>query len=207
MTPADLATARREAMGIFRAIIDHEPKEVCKDEFAYDRMVENYRDAARKGWEILAATPEPATIASIDLTAIPVHFVTLLPRGRIFMHPDTQTSGVRDPWPPTFTHWTGAATKPDATPEPAPALPEEVAHGEKLPAVVDRFGECLMCGRTYRAGLPAKVAAAARAYTKAVWDHEHCECPNGECIHMVAKRVAAYEVANAAVAAKDGTDV
>ena len=94
-----------------------------------------------------------------------------------------------------------------ASPEPAPAMPEEVAHGEKLPAVVDRFGECLMCGRTYRAGLPAKVAAAARAYTKAVWDHEHCECPNGECIHMVAKRVAAYEVANAAVAAKDGTDV
>ena len=93
------------------------------------------------------------------------------------------------------------------SPEPAPGLPDEVAHGEKLPAVVDRFGECLMCGRTYRAGLPAKVAAAARAYTKAVWDHEHCECPNGECIHMVAKRVAAYEVANAAVAAKDGTDV
>lgn len=80
------------------------------------------------------------------------------------------------------------------------------AMDEKLPAVVDRFGECLMCGRTYRAGLPARVAVAARAYTKAVWDHEHCECHNEECIHMVAKRVAAYEVANAAVTAKDGTD-
>lgn len=73
---------------------------------------------------------------------------------------------------------------------------------EKLPAVVDRFGECLMCGHVYGAVVPEPVAEAARRYTKAVWAHEHCECIHQECGHMVAKRVAAYEVANAVVAVK-----
>lgn len=51
------AAARRDAEEVFRAILDYEPHEVCKDEFAYDRMVENYRDAARKGLALLAAEP------------------------------------------------------------------------------------------------------------------------------------------------------
>ena len=32
-----------------QAILDYEPVEVCKDDFAYDRMVEAYREAARQG--------------------------------------------------------------------------------------------------------------------------------------------------------------
>lgn len=35
------------ALRALKAIRDYEPKEVVKDEFAYDRMVENCRDAAR----------------------------------------------------------------------------------------------------------------------------------------------------------------
>lgn len=38
--------------------------------------------------------------AAANLTGLPVHFVSLLPRGHIFMHPDTPKSGARDPWPP-----------------------------------------------------------------------------------------------------------
>ena len=33
------------------AIRDYKPMEVAKDEFAYDRMVESYRQAARAGLE------------------------------------------------------------------------------------------------------------------------------------------------------------
>lgn len=36
----------REAL---KAILDYEPREIVKDEFAFDRMVQNYRDAARAG--------------------------------------------------------------------------------------------------------------------------------------------------------------
>ena len=54
---ANPAAAREQAEKVFRAILDYEPNEVCKDEFAYDRMVENYRDAARKGIALLAAEP------------------------------------------------------------------------------------------------------------------------------------------------------
>lgn len=38
-----------KAVEVLEAIRDYEPNEVAKDEFAYDRMVENYRDAARAG--------------------------------------------------------------------------------------------------------------------------------------------------------------
>jgi oligoribonuclease len=37
------------AQECLQAILDYEPVEVVKDEFAYDRMVEAYRDAARAG--------------------------------------------------------------------------------------------------------------------------------------------------------------
>ena len=40
------------------------------------------------------------TASAVDLAALPIHFIAHLPRGRVFMHPDTPTSGVRDPWPP-----------------------------------------------------------------------------------------------------------
>jgi len=44
----DAAEARlAEATRRMEAILDYEPKEVAKDEFAYDRMVESYRDVAR----------------------------------------------------------------------------------------------------------------------------------------------------------------
>lgn len=59
---ADPAAARRDAEEVFRAILDYEPHEVCKDEFAYDRMVENYRDAARKGLALLSAEPSAPVI-------------------------------------------------------------------------------------------------------------------------------------------------
>ena len=88
---------------------------------------------------------------------------------------------------------------------PPPAGNQQTEAGatdEKLPAVVDRFGECLMCGHVYGAVVPEPVAEAARRYTKAVWAHEHCGCVHQECAHMLAKRVAAYEVANAVVAVK-----
>ena len=35
-----------------RAILDYRPSEICYDEFAYNRMVESYRDAARSGLKI-----------------------------------------------------------------------------------------------------------------------------------------------------------
>jgi hypothetical protein len=34
---------------VFWAIRDYVPEEVCKDEFAYDRLVETYREAAEAG--------------------------------------------------------------------------------------------------------------------------------------------------------------
>ena len=73
---------------------------------------------------------------------------------------------------------------------------------EKLPAVVDRFGECLMCGHVNGVVITKAAAEAARRYTRAVWAHEHCGCVHHECAHLIAKRVAAYEVANAVVAVK-----
>ena len=66
MTAPDPAAARREAEKVFRAILDYEPNEVCKDEFAYDRMVENYRDAARKGIALLAADPSAPAAPAPD---------------------------------------------------------------------------------------------------------------------------------------------
>lgn len=41
------------------AIRDYEPSEIVKDDFAYDRMVDAYRNAAKSGLATLAAT-EPA---------------------------------------------------------------------------------------------------------------------------------------------------
>ena len=41
--------AAPEMLKALIAIRDFEPNEVCKDEFAYDRMVESYRNAARTG--------------------------------------------------------------------------------------------------------------------------------------------------------------
>ena len=35
-----------------QAILDYDPDEICKDEFAYDRAVEAYRKAARKGLRV-----------------------------------------------------------------------------------------------------------------------------------------------------------
>lgn len=37
----------RVAEAALRGILEYEPVEVCKDDFAYDRMVESYRDFAR----------------------------------------------------------------------------------------------------------------------------------------------------------------
>ena len=59
-------------------------------------------DAALR--RLLAALPaggeaKGKTLSEIDLGALPVHFVGGLPRGRIFMHPDTPKTGVRDPGP------------------------------------------------------------------------------------------------------------
>ena len=39
--------AAPEMLKALKAIRDYEPCEVCKDDFAYDRMVEAYRTAAR----------------------------------------------------------------------------------------------------------------------------------------------------------------
>lgn len=49
---------------------------------------------------LLDATAKPQPLGPVDLAALPVHFVSVLPRGHIFMHPDTPKSGVCDPWPP-----------------------------------------------------------------------------------------------------------
>jgi len=48
---------------------------------------------------LLAGQPE-AGAKPLDLASLPVHFIAHLPRGRIFMHPDTPKVAVRDPWPP-----------------------------------------------------------------------------------------------------------
>jgi hypothetical protein len=45
---AALDADRGEAEARLKAILDYEPSEVCKDEFAYDRMVEAYREVARR---------------------------------------------------------------------------------------------------------------------------------------------------------------
>ena len=57
------------------------------------------------------APPSDAATEAVNLAALPVHFVSVLPRGHIFMHPDTPKSGVRDPW---FL----------STPAPAPSAKE-----------------------------------------------------------------------------------
>lgn len=46
---ADRDAERKQLEMALTAIRDYEPDEVAKDEFAYDRMVESYRDAARNG--------------------------------------------------------------------------------------------------------------------------------------------------------------
>ena len=66
------------------------------------RIVNDERDRLREQLAEERRRREEAIIIKADLAAIPVHFVSLLPRGRIFMHPDTPKSGVRDPWPPTM---------------------------------------------------------------------------------------------------------
>ena len=48
----------------------------------------------------LLAEQPGAGAKPLDLASLPVHFIAHLPRGRIFMHPDTPKVAVRDPWPP-----------------------------------------------------------------------------------------------------------
>jgi hypothetical protein len=50
-----LARENEQLRDWFQGIIDLEPTEVCYDQFAYDRLVETYRRAART-----ALTEEPA---------------------------------------------------------------------------------------------------------------------------------------------------
>ena len=79
----DEAGLLREAL---EAIRDYEPVEVMKDEFAYDRMVESYRNAARAAlavaqvpapakcdelWECGGGKHEPGCAAYVDLNALP----------------------------------------------------------------------------------------------------------------------------------------
>ena len=49
-----LEAANAEKNAVLQAILDHESDEVAKDDFAYDRMVENYRAAARAGLSLSA---------------------------------------------------------------------------------------------------------------------------------------------------------
>jgi hypothetical protein len=44
-------SGRLEPQKVLQAIKDYEPTEICKDEFAYDRMVQSYKTAASKGLE------------------------------------------------------------------------------------------------------------------------------------------------------------
>ena len=50
----ELADAREEITRlrkIFKAVVDFDPPEICKDEFAYDRLKEAYRTAAKAALE------------------------------------------------------------------------------------------------------------------------------------------------------------
>ena len=53
-TGKELFDAREEITRlrkIFQAVIDFDPPEICKDEFAYDRLKEAYRTAAKAALE------------------------------------------------------------------------------------------------------------------------------------------------------------
>lgn len=110
---ADRSAARKAAEATARYLLS------VADETTLGTFEEELVECIRA---LLAEQPE-AGAKPLDLASLPVHFIAHLPRGRVFMHPDTPRSGVRDPWPPlapSFTNWTGAATKPDA-PAPSPA--------------------------------------------------------------------------------------
>lgn len=107
------------------------------------------------------AEPAAPTLNTLDLAALPVHFVALLPRGRVFMHPDTPTSGVRDPWPPTFT-MLPIEIEPAQPPRPAQdAVREAAERADKAMrdvfGGVDQFGD--YCGHPV---IPAKLAHAVQ---------------------------------------------
>ena len=72
-----------------------------------------------KARETLRAFDTPPTLGPINLVSVPVQFNSLLPRGHIFMHPDTPKSGVRDPWPPPIPSFPIPIPEAPA-PQPAP---------------------------------------------------------------------------------------
>jgi len=52
----DLQASEANLRKVLTCILEFQPIEVCKDAFAYDRMVESYREAARVA---LTTSPEP----------------------------------------------------------------------------------------------------------------------------------------------------
>ena len=82
--------------------------------------------------DLLAEPQEPKPMP-LDLASIPIHFVGALPRGRIFMHPDTPKTGVRDPWPPAFVSTLTLHGPVAEQQEPAPsAAVREAAEAARL---------------------------------------------------------------------------
>ena len=93
----------------------------CQPLFADDGA--KAREKGQRLRALLAAEPAKR-VEPPDLVGVPVHFVSVLPRGRIFMHPDTPKSGLRDPWPPPMTVLSEPATA--HAPDPAPPDGAEV---------------------------------------------------------------------------------
>jgi len=83
---------------------------------------------------LLAEEDERGAVAA-EIAGLPVHFVAHLPRGRVFMHPDTPKSGARDAWPPPMP---SMIPVPIATAPPAADEVREAAGGTRYATRPDR---------------------------------------------------------------------
>lgn len=96
MSTEHFVTCRHCGVGIIY-ICDHDEDDVPAEDYA---ALQAENDRLRESLVMAGVCLAHKKLSPIDLASIPVHYISLLPRGRIFMHPDTPTSGARDPWPP-----------------------------------------------------------------------------------------------------------
>jgi len=144
---------------------------------------------------VLAEEDERGAVAA-EIAGLPVHFVAHLPRGRVFMHPDTPKSGVRDAWPPPMPSMIPvpvAPAPPDATEHPCGCYAPEGDHCHRHPAppaadevreaAFARFGRALL-PKWWDDGNPGDIDggdAQEAAEACGLWHHVERHSDDVEC--------------------------